>query len=408
MLLEFSFANFLSFRDKVTISMVATALKDRKADIGDATFGIGEESSVSLNRCCTLFGANASGKSNVIKALSFFKWFVMNSSKDIQAGEGIPVRSFALSSVSVSEPSLFEILLYTDGSTYRYGFEADCKEVRREWFYIKADKKRSKEIELFYRENGRFEIHPKFSIGKELAEKNMVRENALLLSLAGQFNEPYATTVLKWLNDTIIITDQSDDETWAMALRAMENPETRKQIVDFSRYADLGIDDISLSENGVLTSHAQYDDEGKETGSVFFSMRDCESEGTIKYFSLAYPILDALEHGKRLIVDEFASKLHTLLVTRVISLFNTKDGNPNNAQLLVSLHDTNLLNNSLLRRDQIWFTQKNGRGEGTLYPLSDYKVRSDASYEKDYLLGKYGATPIIDDLSKPLRYEREV
>lgn len=388
--------------------MVATALRDRKADIGDATFGIGEESAISLNRCCTLFGANASGKSNVVKALAFFKWFTLNSSKEVQAGEGIPVRNFALSSISVAEPSLFEIMIYADGNTYRYGFEVNTKKVCREWLYVKGDRKRSKEIELFYREGNHFEIHPKFSIGKELADKNMVRDNALLLSLAGQFNDPFAKTIMKWLNDTIIITANSEAETWGMALKAMENPKTRKKIVDFSRYADLGIDDISLSELGVLTSHTQYDDDGRETASVTFSMKESESEGTVKYFSLAFPILDTLEHGKRLIVDEFGSRLHTLLITRVVSLFNTKMGNPNKAQLMVTLHDTNLLNNSLLRRDQIWFTQKNGRGESQLYSLSDYKVRSDASYEKDYLLGKYGATPIIEDLSKALRYESEV
>ena len=408
MLLEFSFANFLSFRDKVTISMVATALRDRKADIGDATFGIGEDSAISLNRCCTLFGANASGKSNVVKALAFFKWFTMNSSKDVQAGEEIPVRNYALSSVSAAEPSLFEIMLFADGNTYRYGFEVNTKEVCREWLYIKSDKKRSKEIELFYRDGKRFETHPKFSIGKELADKNMVRDNALLLSLAGQFNDSYAKTIMNWLNDTTIITANSETEIWAIALKAMENPETRNRMVEFSRYADLGIEDISLSELGVLTSHTQYDDEGRETASVTFSMKESESEGTVKYFSLAYPILDTLEHGKRLIVDEFGSKLHTLLITRVISLFNTKAGNPNKAQLMVTLHDTNILNNSLLRRDQIWFTQKNGRGESELYSLSDYKVRSDASYEKDYLLGKYGATPIIEDLSKALRYESKL
>ena len=408
MLLEFSFANFLSFRDKVTISMVATALRDRKADIGDATFGVGEDSAISLNRCCTLFGANASGKSNVVKALAFFKWFTMNSSKDVQAGEEIPVRNYALSSVSAAEPSLFEIMLFADGNTYRYGFEVNTKEVCREWLYIKSDKKRSKEIELFYRDGKRFETHPKFSIGKELADKNMVRDNALLLSLAGQFNDLYAKTIMNWLNDTTIITANSETEIWAIALKAMENPETRNRMVEFSRYADLGIEDISLSELGVLTSHTQYDDEGRETSSVTFSMKESESEGTVKYFSLAYPILDTLEHGKRLIVDEFGSKLHTLLITRVISLFNTKAGNPNKAQLMVTLHDTNILNNSLLRRDQIWFTQKNGRGESELYSLSDYKVRSDASYEKDYLLGKYGATPIIEDLSKALRYESKL
>ena len=403
MILEFSFANFLSFKDKVTFSMVATSLKDKKADISDVTFSAGGEMPVMLSRTCALFGANASGKSNLIKALSFFKWFTMNSSKEVQSGERIPVSNFALSTVSVAEPSLFEIVILIGEDTYRYGFEACAKKVHREWLYVKAGKKRSKEVELFYREENKYDLHPRFAIGKELTGKNMVRDNALLLSLAGQFNEPHSGAIMKWLADTTIITGDSENEVWAIALKAMENPVTRKKMVDFSRYADLGIDDITLSDSGVLTSHAQYDEDGREIAAVTFSMTDSESEGTVKYFSLAYPILDALENGKRLIVDEFGAKLHTLLLERIVSLFNTKSGNSRNAQLLVTLHDTNLLSSNLLRRDQIWFTQKNGRGESSLYPLSDYRVRSDASYEKDYLLGKYGATPIIDDLSKALK-----
>ena len=403
MLLEFSFANFLSFKEKVTFSMVATSLKDKKAESADTTFSAGGEMPVVLSRACAVFGANASGKSNLIKAMSFFKWFTMNSSKEVQAGEKIPVNSFALSTSSVAEPSLFEIVIMIGEDTYRYGFETSAEKVHREWLYVKAGKKRSKELELFYRDKNVYEIHSRFTIGRELTEKNMVRDNALLLSLAGQFNEPYSGAVMKWLADTTIITGNSENEVWAMALKAMENPVTRKKMVDFSRYADLGIDDITLSDSGVLTYHTQYDEDGKETAAVTFSMTDNESEGTVKYFSLAYPILDSLENGKRLIVDEFGAKLHTLLLERIVSLFNTKSGNSRNAQLLVTLHDTNLLSSNLLRRDQIWFTQKNGRGESSLYPLSDYRVRSDASYEKDYLLGKYGATPIIDDLSKALK-----
>ena len=403
MLLEFSFANFLSFKEKVTFSMVATSLKDKKAESADTTFSAGGEMPVVLSRACAVFGANASGKSNLIKAMSFFKWFTMNSSKEVQAGEKIPVNSFALSTSSVAEPSLFEIVIMIGEDTYRYGFETSAEKVHREWLYVKAGKKRSKELELFYREKNVYEIHSRFTIGRELTEKNMVRDNALLLSLAGQFNEPYSGAVMKWLADTTIITGKSETDVWALTLKAMENPVTRKKMVDFSRYADLGIDDITLSDSGVLTYHTQYDEDGKETAAVTFSMTDNESEGTVKYFSLAYPILDSLENGKRLIVDEFGAKLHTLLLERIISLFNTQSGNSRNAQLLVTLHDTNVLSSNLLRRDQIWFTQKNGRGESSLYPLSDYRVRSDASYEKDYLLGKYGATPIIDDLSKALK-----
>jgi len=403
MLLEFSFANYLSFRDKTTFSMVATPLRDKNVSEGDCIFTIGDESKLSLTKTAAVFGANASGKSNFVKALAFYKWYILNSAKEIQAGEPVPVDSFALSSVSASEPTMFEAVIWIEGSSYRYGFEVAKSGVSSEWLYIRSGKKRSKEIELIYREGTSCTIHPRMGIAKELASKNMLRENALLLSLAGQFNDPVAVSIMKWLVDTTIITAGSEKEIWEVAVKRLDDVETRRKIVDFSRYADLGIEDITKSEAGVLSSHTRYDENGKPEGIVSLSMNDAESEGTIKYFCLAYPIIDALENGKRLIIDEFGAKLHTLLLERIISLFNSAESNSANAQFVATLHDTNILSSKLLRRDQIWFTQKDSFSASSLYALSDYKVRNDASYEKDYLSGKYGATPIIDDLAKVLK-----
>lgn len=403
MLLEFSFANFLSFRDKTTFSMVATPLRDKNVPNGDCTFPLDDESKLVLTKTAVVFGANASGKSNLVKAMAFYKWFILNSAKDIQAGEQIQVECFALSSVNAAEPSMFEAVIWIDGASYRYGFEVAKAGVSSEWLYVKSGKKRSKEIELLYREDAKCTIHPRMGIAKELAGKNMLRSNALLLSLAGQFNDPVAVAIMKWLVDTTIITSGADKEIWDAAVRSLDDPDTRRKIVDFSRYADLGIEDITKSEAGVLSAHTRYDENGKPEGTVNLSMAASESEGTVKYFSLAHPIIDALENGKRLVIDEFGAKLHTLLLERIISLFNSAESNSVNAQLVATLHDTNLLSSKLLRRDQIWFTQKDGFGASSLYALSDYKVRNDASYEKDYLLGKYGATPIIDDLAKVLK-----
>ena len=160
----------------------------------------------------------------------------------------------------------------------------------------------------------------------------------------------------------------------------------KQRIVEFSRYADLGIENIEKIDNTIVSTHTQYDDEGNEVKAVTFPFRKNESEGTIKYFSLAYPIID--------------SKMHPLLTCRIIALFNSKETNPKNAQLIFTTHDTNLLSANIFRRDQIWFTQKDRYGATELYSLAEYKVRNDASFEKDYLSGKYGAIPIVGDLTR--------
>ena len=245
-----------------------------------------------------------------------------------------------------------------------------------------------------------FDIHTKFAVGKELAGKRMVRANALLLSVAAQFNDPTAVEIMKWLNDTTIISGSNDEKIWNTATIQLDDIRMKQRIVEFSRYADLGIENIEKIDNTIVSMHTQYDDEGNEVKAVTFPFRKNESEGTIKYFSLAYPIIDALDNGKRLIIDEFDSKMHPLLTCRIITLFNSKETNPKNAQLIFTTHDTNLLSANIFRRDQIWFTQKDRYGATELYSLAEYKVRNDASFEKDYLSGKYGAIPIVGDLTR--------
>ena len=132
--------------------------------------------------------------------------------------------------------------------------------------------------------------------------------------------------------------------------------------------------------------------------NVTFSFLGNESEGTIKYFSLSYPIIDALDNGKRVIIDELDSKLHPLLVRKIVMMFNSPETNPKGAQLLFTAHDTFLLSAGLFRRDQIWFTQKDSFGTTEAYSLAEYKVRSTSPFERDYLQGRYGATPIIGDI----------
>lgn len=399
MLIQFSIGNFLSFKEQSTLSLLASTLKDIQITAEDVIFNV-EGTDLALLKSATIYGANASGKSNFIKAMEFFKWYVINSSKDIQAGERVNIESFRLNSSTIEEPSYFEAVFCDKDCQYRYGFEADETLVRSEWLYQKANKKRAKEVELFYRKDEHFDIHAKFIIGKELINKRMVRANALLLSVAAQFNDSVAVDIIKWLNDTTIISGSHEENIWNMATLRLDDAAMKRRIVDFSRYADLGIENIEKVNNTIISTHTQYDDEGNEVKLINFPFKKNESEGTIKYFSLAYPIIDALDNGKRLVIDEFDSKMHPLLTCRIIALFNSKATNPHNAQLVFTTHDTNLLSSNIFRRDQIWFTQKDRYGATELYSLAEYKVRNDASFEKDYLSGKYGAIPIISDLGR--------
>lgn len=398
MVIQFLTSNYLSFKEQATLTLVASSLKETGIDSEDIIFPV-EGTDINLMSSAAILGANASGKSNLIKAINFFKQFIINSFKERQAGEDIPVDSFRLNLETSKEPSSFEISIVIDGYIFRYGFEVTRNRVEAEWLYKKACKKRAKEVELYYRTAKETTVHPKYSQAQELVNKNMVRDNALLLSTLAQFNDPTAVSFIGWLNETDVIFCSDEDAAWKNAVRHLDDNNMRQRIVEFSKYADLGINNIEKVNDHLISSHVAYDEEGRPEGNVSFSFEDNESEGTLKYFSLAYPILNALDHGHRIIIDEFDSKLHPLLTQHIISLFNSKETNPHHAQLIFTTHDTNLLSAGLFRRDQVWFTEKDRFGATSLYSLSDYKVRSNSPFERDYLSGKYGAIPVIGNIN---------
>ncbi len=398
MILEFRTTNFMSIKEELKISFISTPLKESCSEPNDL-FPL-EDTGISLVRSCVIYGANASGKSNVLKAFQFYKRFITESFKSGQAGEAIAVENFRLNASTVKEPTVMEAT-FTDGEfIYRYGFEVDSQAVHEEWLYKRVCKKRAKEVEVFYREEDATTAHHKSALMQELVNKKMIRSNALLLSTAAQFNETTAVSILRWLGDTMVVFCSEDDVLWSNAIRHLDDESLRKRIINFAKYADLGIENITKIDSRIVSDHKQYDDEGREVNNVSFAFSRNESEGTIKYFSLAYPIIDALDNGKRIVIDELDSKLHPLLVKRIVALFNDAKTNPKGAQLLFTAHDTFLLSAGLFRRDQIWFTQKNSFGATELFSLAEYKVRSTSPFEKDYLFGKYGATPIIGDMEK--------
>lgn len=398
MILEFYVSNYLSIKDGLKISFVATSLKDSLSESNDMIAL--SDTGLMLLRSAVIYGANASGKSNVLKAMAFYRHFITDSFKNSQAGEAIDVENFRLNATSIYEPTTMEATFIVGDFIYRYGFEVDSKVVRSEWLYQRTNKKRAKEIEIFYRTEEETSVHQKSPLLLELVNKRMVRDNALLLSAAAQFNEPKAVNILQWMNDIRVIFGNEEEKLWNQAIKSLDDENLRLRITNFAKYADLGIESIVKIDNRIVSKHRQFDDEGRETSDVAFSFSGNESEGTIKYFSLSYPIIDTLDNGKLLIIDELDSKLHPLLVRKIISLFNSAKTNPKGAQLLFTTHDTFLLSAGMFRRDQIWFTQKDSFGATEAYSLVEYKVRSNTLFERDYLLGKYGATPIIGEMER--------
>lgn len=428
MLIEFSVGNYRSFKDIVTFSMVAANLqaKDKSLDENNV-FAADKE--IRLLKSSAVYGANASGKSNLIRAIKTMRKFVIESSKETQVTDPISIDPFRLSTETEKMPAHFEMVFIAEGRRYRYGFELTPEQVTAEWLYHVPT---IREAKLFERKNGKLEIAPVFKEGKDL--KSKTRDNALFLSVVAQFNGEIAKRLLSWFGKLGIISGLEDTIQELLTIRMLQEQETREEIVRFIKSMDVGISDIEvqaqtnlpgqrrfeavhpalkgvfaeitkLMENPeaksfeVLTVHKKYARSGEIAGSEPFQIDVNESDGTRKLFAFAGLLFRTLKQGQILCVDELDARLHPLLTQAIIKLFNSNTTNPHNAQLVFATHDTNLLDKGFFRRDQIWFVEKDRFGATQLYSLAEFKVRNDASFGSDYIRGKYGAIPYLGDLS---------
>ena len=421
MLIEFSVGNYRSFKEKVTFSMVAANIvaKDKKLDDNNV-FTV--DNNLKLLKSAAIYGANASGKSNLAKALIFMKWFMINSSKETQITEEINVEAFRLSTETEAEPSSFEIVFLLDGQKYRYGFEANQYRVVSEWlFYVP----KLRETKLFEREYENISASRTY---KADGIQQKTRRNALFLSVSAQFNVEIAEKILDWLTNQLkIISGLNDRGYLGYTVRCLMDSENRNDIIKLIKKMDLGFHELEIKQTEITTDylptdipdelkkiiikeaggkatsintiHRKFNSDGNTISAELFDLDEQESEGTQKVFALAGPLVDTLKNGKVLIVDELDARLHPLISLAIVKLFNSNETNPNNAQLIFMTHDTNLLSNKLFRRDQIWFTEKNRYGATDLYSLVEYKVRNDNSFESDYIKGRYGAIPYIGNLN---------
>lgn len=438
MLLQFSVKNFKTFKDKATLSLVASNYDKKVRE--DKNVVINEQFDLRILKSAVIYGANASGKSKFYDALNFARNFIIDSATDYNAGDKIPVEPFLLNISSENKPSEFEFIFLFNNVRYRYGFELTGQKILGEWLY---EKTKVKEIELFYRENQEIETHPKrFKKGGSIAKQGFVRDNQLLISKATQFNDEFSESIYNWFKGLKTLSGLEESRFQGYTMSLLDDKNDKKKILKLLKAADLSIDDLEVEkldlnqmpdkmpkslkevltkeskENNkifftdVRTTKRKFDDDGNFVSDTHFSMDDNESSGTKKFFALTGPILDVLENGYILIVDELDSKLHPNLVSKIVALFNSIESNPLNAQLIFNSHDTNLLSSGLFRRDQIWFAEKNKFGEGSLYSLADFKkIRQNEALENNYIRGKYGAIPFLNYFnrinSKFLQYENE-
>ncbi|MGB4407377.1 MAG: ATP-binding protein [Sphaerochaeta sp.] len=422
--------NYKVFKEKATISFIASNYDKTTRENENIQFIA--DKNLRVLRSAVVYGANAAGKTKLFESLVFFKRFVINSSKEGQQGQGIDVQPFLLSEATEHEPSEFEIVFLYNGAMYRYGFEVTKDKVLSEWLFYKP---KSYEFQVFYRDvvEGTVESHSTyFKKGAMLHKENLVRPNALMLSVAAQFNDMISTDVLNWfMKKCKIISSIREDGYKGYTMRRINQQDCHEKMLNLIKFADFAIQDISsktLSEEDITdemsaemreflrdkilnekaeiytkseTTHHKYDASNKIIGNTTFSMDEDESHGTQKYFYLSGPILDTLESGGILFVDEFDARLHPNLVLKLFSLFNDQKLNKQGSQLIITSQNSIFLRSELLRKDQLWFVEKDRFEAAHLYSLSDFKaqkVRANENFETNYLKGKYGAIPYLNNL----------
>jgi len=420
MLIQFKFNNIYSFYKEQTFSMVSAPLRASKSQYSNMLSAAKNLPPLLLSS--VVYGANASGKSNFVKTIDFFLTFINESSLS-KPETIILVPPFLLNTNSKNEASSFEIIFVKAEVIYRYGFELNSKEIRKEWLYVKTER----ESLVFQREGESINVNSKYKISRDLAKKKMIRKNALLLSVAAQFNEPIAITMFEWFQSFFRISGFNDSVFRNYTQNLLKNDIEKLKILSLLKNADLGIEDILLKEQegqsfsftfqlgsqenvkeerqktilqNLITVKNIYNKAGEMSGQIEMNFDAQESEGTQKLFHLSGLFFYLLEKGGVMLIDEFDAKLHPLLTIELITIINNPAINIYGAQLIFTTHNTNLLAAKIFRRDQVWFTEKNRMGESLMFSLYDFKQRNDSDIEKNYTNGRFGAIPYLNNLKE--------
>jgi AAA15 family ATPase/GTPase len=416
MLVEFRTKNFRSLRDEQVLSLVAST---DKTLLDTHALDTGLKAAPHVLKSAVVYGANASGKSNLIKGLQYMRGVVLESAA-LQPGQTFDrLQTFKLDATSGSQPTEFEVTFVIDGVRYQYGFAMNAQRIVSEQLMVyKAFKPQRWFERHFDVESGKdvYEFGSGLKGAKNLWE-GATRPNALFLSIAVQLNSEALLPVFDWFANRLVIFNEQTPLSPQVSVQMLKQDAQRKAICDFLRAADISIADIEVATKQAMvhtihvdlatgkrgeTASEQAVDEVKfhhvtEHGQAVFDLMD-ESSGTRNLLFLTGPILDILNKGLTLVVDELDTSLHTLLVQALVRLFHRPEVNTGGAQLVFTTHDTSLLDAyGLFRRDQIWFVEKRPDQSSSLYPLLDFSPRKNEALERGYLQGRYGALPFLSN-----------
>ena len=410
MLIRFSFKNFKSFKNENCLDMEATSLKEHEYNV--AKIDNGEYLKVSA-----IYGTNASGKTNVLQAFDYMKKriLVSDDSKKNSPIDEENVYSFMIN----NDPIALEVeILAKNNKIYKYGFEVLKDTIISEWLF---EKRVNKFYSIFERENNNVSMKP-----NKISDLVNIDERTLFLNIYSKIdrnNEDFSNVYDWFVNSTYLDLGNPNFERFInnrVSLKILSDENYKKELLKFIKTFDSGIEGIKTtpdsieavkSNNGIIDIEVIHKGEKGEVKALPFYL---ESNGTRKMFHLFDFFMDALKNGMVLFVDELDAKLHPLLTRYIINLFHNSDTNKGNGQLIYSTHDTVNLNKETFRRDEIWFAEKDKDGISEIYALSDYileddknagkKVRNDATYNKDYLTGRYGAIPVLEEFD--IDYEK--
>jgi len=417
MFIEFTVKNYRSIKEEQVLSMVKA--KGNELEKSNS-FLPSAPSSVSLLRSSVIYGSNAAGKSNIIRALMEMEYIVRYSASKNQEGDLISVTPFLFNESTSQEPTEFEMVFISEGIRYQYGFSTTKTKILEEWL-IAYPKGRAQRwfSRAFNKETETYEY--KFSdylLGQKSVWQNSTRSNALLLSTAVQLNSDQLKPVFNWFKEKLRPTNI---DGWGPGYTASlcKEESSKKEVLKFLKAADFDIHNINIETEkfdptllpdefpDVVKEKIINNMKGKDvldiktvhktdTGTLVPLDFEDESDGTKRFFAFAGPWIDILKNGYILVVDELHDSLHPKMVKYLVELFHSDKTNPNNAQLIFTTHETSILSQEVFRRDQIWFCEKDNSQATVLYPLSDFSPRKDKeNIELGYLSGRYGALPFI-------------
>jgi hypothetical protein len=417
MLIDFSAQNFRSLRDAATLSFVAGPDASHRSTHCLAT---GLKSVPWVTRGAAIYGANASGKSNLIFGLATMSNMVRQSTAMTEAQFAECYTPFRLDKEMAGEPTEFEVNLLLSGVRYEYGFSYDGQRIRGEWLTVYRTGKGQKWFDREWDEEGGEEVWGSFSThfsGPRETWRKATRPQALFLTTAAQLNSELLKPLFDWFSEGLLVLNAVGLLALGFTLQRLDEPDFKKRVLEVLRAADIHIADIKIERKSgqqinlslepgkpptVLTREGDIPQVtfghrvvGGET--VYFEGR-FESAGTQRLLGCIGPILDAIERGKLLVIDDVDSSLHPMVTRFIVGLFHDPVVSKNDAQLWITTHDTSLLDTDVMRRDQFWFVDKDERQASILVPLTDFSPRKNEALERGYLRGRYGGVPFISSL----------